>query len=156
MNATAWKRRRDLITENLNSYLQELAAIDALGDIGEGAGSIYLSTYRKQIDVLPIEGVSARDVAIAVLGALKRAGNPPAMAAKSFDKDSGKVTFSIPGPMPGWTIAVSGGEPRCRIKKVVTQREVPVYEKVQTGTAIKEEVTFEIENPEECGAEVTG
>jgi hypothetical protein len=156
MSATAWKRRRDLIQENLNSYLQELAAMDALGDIGEGAGSMYLSTYRKQIEVLPLEDVSARDVALAVLSALKRAGNSPAKATKSFDATTGKVTFEIPGPMPGWTVRVSGGEPRCKIKKVVRTVEVPVTETVTVGMTTKEVVTFEIENPEECGAEVSG
>jgi hypothetical protein len=145
-----------MIQENLNSYLQELAALDALGDLGEGVSSLYVSPYRQQIDVQPVEGVSARDVALTALSALKRAGNLPATAKKSFDKSTGRVTFEIPGPMPGWKILVSGGEPRCKIKKVISTIEVPVTETVTVGMTTKEVVTFEIENPEECGAEVNG
>src|SRR5882672_146421 len=119
MTDTAYQFRRSMILSDMADNTRQLAICDALGEV-EGAGRIYISIYSKRIDVTPKDGVTARQIAINVLSALKAKGNAPTKAEKTFDASAGTVTFKIPGPM-GFTVEVTGGEPRCKIKEVIEE-----------------------------------
>ena len=166
MSAVADYKR--LEESNLRSTQKVLAILEDIGEMEE-IGYIYVSSWGPRIELKPAEGVTARSLALAVIARLKAIGLPPTLAKKSFDKDTGTVKFTIPvvssaaeynagGALMGREFEIAGGEPRCKIKKVVETIEVPEkiiparVEAARTETKVR----FEIENPEECGAEVEG
>jgi len=81
---TAYQFRRGMIISTIAECQKELAICDALGEI-EGAGRIYILLWTKRIDVDPRDGVTARQLALNVLSALKAKGVAPTKAEKTFD-----------------------------------------------------------------------
>lgn len=161
MGKTAWQSRRDQNLESLSEITQCIQALDAIGDL-EGIGYIYATQWGHRVDIQPLaEGLpegakafTAREVAMQVVARLKANGMVPPMVTKNFDSTTGKITYSMPGPLPGWKIQVSGGEARCKVKPVTRKRVVPATAAVSAVEAHEVEyVAYEIENPEECGAE---
>lgn len=147
-----WKTYRENVQSYIDCYTKELAALDALGDI-EKIGTIYANGYGKSISLTPTEGTSARDLALQVISRLRERGQAPTMATKHLDGSTGKIAYRIPGPVPGWTAEITGGDPRCKVVAVKKTRMVPGKAAVAAVEAHEEEyTTYEIENPEECGA----
>jgi hypothetical protein len=156
--SSAFHAERIRLSRNLRGAQKELEALDLLGDIAEiGSAMAWFHTAYgtapdpvdgHSIDLQPITGVDARVLAMRVLERVRVImPNPPLKVDKTFDASSGKITYTIEGPLPGWTLKVSGGEPRCKMKKI----ETPVYFPAKTVPARTEMVVrYEIENPEEC------
>jgi hypothetical protein len=150
---TAYQFRRGMIISNIAENQRELQVCDALGEI-EGAGRIYISIWGQRIDIDPKPNVTARQLALNVLSALKAKGAAPSKAEKTFDASTGKVTFKIPMSIGGvaFSIDVCGGEPRCKVKEVIEEYMVEGKPAVEAHLAKRKR--YVIENPEECGAEV--
>jgi hypothetical protein len=145
------ENHRMLIIEEIKLETARLNAIEALGDLE--VGSVWVMGYRKAIELSPTAGSNARTLTLAVLSRLKEIGRPIAIASKTFDETTGKVTFQIPGPLDGWVIRIVGGEPRCKVVPVTEEIDVPITNAVVVGTEKKRITRYVIENPEECGAE---
>lgn len=149
---SAWKTLREQILSYIECYQKELAAIDALGEM-ETIGSIYPNGYGRTVTITPVEGTNARDLALQIISRLRERGQTPTMATKTLDTSTGKITYKVPGPMAGWSAEISGGDPRCKVVAVKKTRIVPGKPAVAAVEAHEEEyTTYEIENPEECGA----
>lgn len=112
----------------------------------------YVSQWSKVICVEPRAGVDVRSVAMGCLRAQRLAakGAIPlrSLAEKKFDEYTGKIKYKIESQFEGWTIEVSGGEPRCEIVKVTTDEEVPARE-AYTHTVER----YKLKDPAACGQE---
>jgi hypothetical protein len=147
----AWQSRIDSIKSTIEMYRRELEVLEALGDIP--AAYVYPNFFGKDIDITPPQGTTARDLALKVIARLREKGQAPPIATKKLEASTGKITYEVPGPMEGWTLKVSGGDPRCRVVPVTKTRTVAAKPAVAAVEAHEEEYTeYVIENPEECGA----
>lgn len=160
MSESRWMARRKYHEAEIEENRQSLAALDVIGDM-PGIESIYAWGWSKKIEVTASPAqvghppIDARTLALQIVGRMKSLGQVPPMVSKSFDSSNGKITYSIPGPLPGWKIQISGGEPRCKVRKEVEVVEIPEQVKPAETIAAHTEtkVKYVIENPEECGAE---
>ena len=116
---------------------------------------VYPYEWEQSINITPADKVDARALAFDVARALHATDHP---IAKSFDSYSGKVKYTVTldfsnlAPFAALTnkllkVIVSGGEARCKVRKVVTKEYVPA-----AAAHYEERERYVIENPEECGA----
>jgi len=116
---------------------------------------VFPSEWDQAINLTPADNVDARALAFDVARALNATDHP---IAKSFDSYSGKVKYTVTldftnlAPFAALTnkllkVIVSGGEARCKVRKVVTKEYVPA-----AAAHYEERERYVIENPEECGA----
>lgn len=146
-----YQARIQTIRDIMAMYERELEVLEALD--GLPASNVSANGWNKKIDIQPPEGTDARALAMQTIAHLRSKGQPPTIATKHLDASTGKISYEIPGPMPGWTLTVSGGDPRCRVVPVKRLRQVPEKPAVAAVAAHEEEYTeYVIENPEECGA----
>src|SRR5882757_5993878 len=107
------------IQEDIKAEKARIAILQMLGDVGE-VESCYVSYYSKDVSVQPISTDSARALALRFVANIMKLSTTKDLVAaqKSFDASTGKVTYTVVGPMPDWKITIAGGDPRCKIKKV--------------------------------------
>jgi len=147
------------IKREIDAEKTRLQVLMFLGDVGE-IQDAYVAGYSCEVKLTPQAPDTARDLALRVARNIMAIPGTAGMvkAEKSFDADRGKVTYTVLGPIVGWKVLVAGGDPRCKIKKIV--EEVVVPEKIVPAhtvpARIDQKVTYVIENPEECGASMGG
>lgn len=133
-----------------------VSVADMLGEDIEGVSACYISTYQKVVELTASNG-DARTAAITMLARFRAGGafgvDGLTKATKKFDAETGKVSFSMPGPLPGWTTTVSGGDPRCQVELVTEEVEVPeVPAKEAVPATTKMVQRYKLVDPEGCGA----
>lgn len=149
---SVWRSEKERLVSWVSCYQRELAALESLGEIDD-IGSYSLNGFSNVMSISPANGVNARDLALQIIARLRAQGQMPPIATKHLEASTGKITYTLPGPIPGWTMEISGGDPRCKVVPVTKFRTVPAKPAVAAVEAHEEPYTeYVIENPEECGA----
>jgi hypothetical protein len=133
----------DRLQKDRRRTAERLRILKLIGPV-LNASYVHAPSYTTTIEFQPLAGCEKPLLRELLAKARKLTGSPQ-KAHKSFNENSGKVRHLIPLHPLGWTMEMSGVQPKCKVKKVTR----PVHHEAREAWTEQREV-YELENPEEC------